>query len=255
MSSAILYVAIVAIWAGVLIPRWLRRDSSSSEPAGDSAGEDLSTAKSDSAAPGEEPVARPRRQDPAPVAHATPRAEGGLQARTGTRREARAEARTEARTRAEARPEAAEARREASRGEPRGGPPDQEHKRVLSARRRLLGMLLMLAIGSGALAFTKLAAWWVVVPPSVMLLSYMALLREAAKADAEQRDLARTRAVRTVAAAPPVAVPTAAPPAPAPGAEVIDLSASLGPAGEEFYDQYADAKLRAVGDLARALAS
>ena len=27
MSSAILYVAIVAIWAGVLIPRWLRRDS------------------------------------------------------------------------------------------------------------------------------------------------------------------------------------------------------------------------------------
>ena len=28
MSSAILYVAIVAIWAGVLIPRWLRRDTS-----------------------------------------------------------------------------------------------------------------------------------------------------------------------------------------------------------------------------------
>ena len=31
MSSAILYVAIVAIWAGVLIPRWLRRDSSAEE--------------------------------------------------------------------------------------------------------------------------------------------------------------------------------------------------------------------------------
>ena len=27
MSSAILYLAIVAIWACVLIPRWLRRDS------------------------------------------------------------------------------------------------------------------------------------------------------------------------------------------------------------------------------------
>ena len=27
MSSAILYVAIVVIWAAVLIPRWLRRDS------------------------------------------------------------------------------------------------------------------------------------------------------------------------------------------------------------------------------------
>jgi len=126
---------------------------------------------------------------------------------------------------------------------------------VLSARRRLLGMLLMLVIGSGVLAFTKLAAWWVVVPPSVMLLGYMSLLREAAKTDAEQRELARTHAVRTVAAAPPAAVPPATPPAPAPDAEVIDISASLGPAGEEFYDQYADAKLRAVGDLARALAS
>ena len=116
-------------------------------------------------------------------------------------------------------------------------------------------MLLMLVIGSGVLAFTKLAAWWVVVPPSVMLLSYMSLLREAAKADAEQRELARAHAARTVAVAPPAAVPPAAPPAPVPDAEVIDISASLGPAGEEFYDQYADAKLRAVGDLARALAS
>jgi hypothetical protein len=41
----------------------------------------------------------------------------------------------------------------------------------------------------------------------------------------------------------------AAPPAPPPDAEVIDISATIGPAGEEFYDQYADAKLRAVGDL------
>ena len=159
-----------------------------------------------------------------------------------------------------------EARRESparGRREPRGGPrslPEPEHKRVLSARRRLLGMLLMLVISSGALAFIKLAAWWVVVPPSAMLLGYMALLREAAKADAERRELARTHAASTA----PVAAPATAIaprlarlprllPAPAPDAEVIDISASLGPAGEEFYDQYADAKLRAVGDLARAL--
>ena len=131
---------------------------------------------------------------------------------------------------------------------------------MLSARRRLLGMLLMLVIGSAALTFTELAAWWVVVPPSVMLLSYIALLREAAKADAEQRELARTHAARTAAAAPPAAPPAPAPvpvpvPVPVLHAEVIDISASLGPAGQEFYDQYADAKLRAVGDLARALAS
>ena len=34
MSSAILYVAIVAIWIGVLVPRWLRHDSSQTRQAG-----------------------------------------------------------------------------------------------------------------------------------------------------------------------------------------------------------------------------
>ena len=34
LSSAILYLAIVAIWAGVLVPRWLRRSHSASNAAG-----------------------------------------------------------------------------------------------------------------------------------------------------------------------------------------------------------------------------
>jgi hypothetical protein len=141
---------------------------------------------------------------------------------------------------------------------------------VLAARRRLFGMLLILALGSGTLAVTKMAAWWVVMPPFVMLAGYVALLREASKADAERRELARVRAAEAAPerAAPPVtttgtvpaagaaaAAAPAAPVAPAPppvplvpDAEVIDISASL---GKEFYDQYADAKLRAVGDLAR----
>ena len=130
---------------------------------------------------------------------------------------------------------------------------------MLSARRRLLYMLLVLAIGSGALAFTGMAAWWVIVPPAIMLAGYLALLREAARADAERRELARARARARATAAAAVAVAAAkrttppAPPAPAPDAEVIDISASLTQADKEFYDQYADAKLRAVGDLARAL--
>jgi hypothetical protein len=129
-------------------------------------------------------------------------------------------------------------------------------------------MLLILAIGTGALAATKMAAWWVVIPPAVMLLGYVAVLRAAAKADTERREPVRTRATARPApapavarasarpataarpAAPPAPAPArpAAPTAPAPAAEVIDISASLVPAGEEFYDQYADAKLRAVGD-------
>jgi hypothetical protein len=143
-----------------------------------------------------------------------------------------------------------------------GDKPSAERKKVLAARRRLLGMLLALAIGSATLAVTKMAAWWVIVPPFVMLTGYMGLLREASKADAERRELPRARAAEAAdaqAASPATstapatgAVPAApvAPPAPpVPDAEVIAISASLTEGGEEFYDQYADAKLRAVGDL------
>jgi hypothetical protein len=287
VSSAILYVAIVAIWAGVLIPRWLRRDSSSSSSGGRADGE-IATPEpvtTEPEAPSEEPVPRSRHRDePVPAARPVTRSQarglahpaGRPEARGAGRSEAREAGRSEAREagRSEAREAGRSEAREAGRSEarpagrrevPRGGPRDDEHKRVLSARRRLFGMLLALVIGSGALAVTKMAAWWVVVPPSFMLLGYMALLREAAKADAERRELARTR-TRTAAApadrhagtgrpavpARPAAAPVTGPP-PVPDAEVIAISASLTSAGEEFYDQYADAKLRAVGDLAPAL--
>ena len=124
---------------------------------------------------------------------------------------------------------------------------------MLSARRRLLMLLLVLTAASCALAVTRLAAWWVMAPPVVMLLGYLTLLREAAQADAERRELASSRAAEGAAelAAPAAPGPAPAPaPAPAPDAEIIDISASMAKGGAEFYDQYADAKLRAVGDLA-----
>jgi len=241
LSSAILYVAIVAIWAGVLIPRWLRRDSAASERYS----EDLTTAETEVEA---EPAPPPRRRDATPPA----RREEPTAPRAPARPEVRAEARSE--TRREVR---SEAQPEVSADPPDGGPRDGEHKKVLTARQRLLYLLLALAIGSSALAFTKMAAWWVVVPPTIMLLGYLGLLREAAKADAERRELARTRATAAAAVAAarretaPAPVPAPAPPVP--DAEVIDISASLTSAGQEFFDQYADAKLRAVGDLAFAM--
>jgi hypothetical protein len=148
--------------------------------------------------------------------------------------------------------------------------PSAEHKKVLAARRRLLGMLLALALGSCVLAVAKMAAWWVIGPPFIMLTGYLALLREASKVDAERRELARARVAEETAdqGAPPAtatavgsapaagaaaaaapAAPVAPPPAAVPDAEVIDISASVGQGDKEFYDQYADAKLRAVGDL------
>ena len=241
MSSAILYVAIVAIWAGVLIPRWLRRDSAASERYS----EDLTTAETEVEA---EPAPPPRRRDAPPPARREEPAAPRAPARPEVRAEARSETRREVRS---------EAQPEVSADPPDGGPRDGEHKKVLTARQRLLYLLLALAIGSSALAFTKMAAWWVVVPPTIMLLGYLGLLREAAKADAERRELARTRATAAaaVAAARRETAPASAPPAPAPNAEVIDISASLTSAGQEFFDQYADAKLRAVGDLAFPLAT
>jgi hypothetical protein len=123
---------------------------------------------------------------------------------------------------------------------------------VLSSRRRLLGLIVLIVIGSAALAVTRMAAWWVLGPPSVMLLGYLVLLREASKADAERRELISARAdgvadvdTRVVPVAP--AVPVARP-VRVPDAEVIEISASRGPANGGLYDQYADAKLRAVGD-------
>ena len=246
MSSAILYVAIVAIWAGVLIPRWLRRDSAASQRAS----EDLTSAEAETSA-SDEVAAEPapplwRRDDSAGSARPA-----RLQERAAARVPARAEAPV---------PAQAEARASASAPAPAevsdGEPGQREHTKVLTARRRLLYMLLVLAIGSGALAVTKMAAWWVIVPPTVMLLGYTGMLREASKADAERRELARTRATAAaaVAAARRDAPPVPAAPVPVPDAEVIDISASLTSAGQEFFDQYADAKLRAVGDLARSLA-
>jgi hypothetical protein len=142
----------------------------------------------------------------------------------------------------------------------------------LRARRRLLGMLLALAVASGVLAGMQLAAWWVMLPPTVMLLGYVGLLREASKADAERRsvaaeresvaaerevvrqqspDVARSATAKTPAAAPvAVAVPAPAvppvpvvPPAPAAVAEVIDITARV---SDDLFDQYTDGR-RAVG--------
>jgi len=126
---------------------------------------------------------------------------------------------------------------------------DPGHRRVLAARRRLLIMLLALSVASGALAGTRMAAWWVIVPPSVMLLGYLLLLREAAKADAERREMARDRMAREAAEGRSVPVAHVTPVAPAgladPAAKII---AFLPPPEEQIYDQYTDAKLRAVGD-------
>ena len=135
---------------------------------------------------------------------------------------------------------------------------------ILQARRRMFVMITILTAGAVGMAATHMAASWVIVPPGMMLGGFMLVLREAARSDAARaRRLAATATARAGARAEAgVARPVrqdavegvvAAEASPAPvaepeptwSAEIIDISARL---GDQLYDQYADAAVRAVGD-------
>ena len=173
MSSAILYLAIIAIWLCVLIPRWLKRDSARG-----------AAAAADTAVAGESPAPAAADPDEAGLAEdgAPQAAEPGVTAR----------------------PQAAPAAPLSA---------EETRRRILTGRRRLLGMLVVLEIAAIALAVVGLAAMWVIIPPTIMLTGYLLLLREAAHADAEraqhaaeaathirERERDRARAVRALAA-------------------------------------------------------
>lgn len=228
MSSAILYLAIIAIWACVLIPRWLRRDSAhqnawaAEHPAlPDEAGRTAKEREFASAA---------ARWVPAPSAG---RAGAGAAGATDDGQEPRPAARH---------PAAASLRR-----------PAAEHQaRIVAARRRMLMILLTLTAAAVGLAAIRLAAWWVSLPPAVMLASYLVLLREASRADAEHAQLTAYAAAlaaerRRAAAARRRAEQAAARRAEqAQTALVIDIAGRM---RDQLYDQYADPGVgRAVGD-------
>jgi hypothetical protein len=253
LSSAILYVAIVGIWAVVLIPRWLRRDSSERGSGVTATTKDTAEDTAADTAEDSAEVAAEVDEQPVPEPYARPRLRSRPQVPQVSRVSQSAQAAQVSQGRGES------GRREGGRRQEGSGDMrrDREHARVLTSRRRLLGLLVLIAIGSAALVVTRMAAWWVLGPPSVMLLSYLVLLREASKADAERRELSYAGAAQMAHGAvadqavpaplAPVA-PVAPRPVRVPDAEIIDISASRGPTGEGLYDQYADAKLRAVGD-------
>ena len=138
---------------------------------------------------------------------------------------------------------------------------DSERRaRMVRGRRRMLWMLVILTAAAAGLAYLRLAASWIVIPPVALLGGYLLVLREAARADAEARELlavqaryAREAEAEAEAEAAPgrttgTSVPTALARDSAetdPRAEIIDISERV---GNELYDQYADAQLRAVGD-------
>jgi hypothetical protein len=296
VSSAILYAAIVAIWIGVLVPRWLRHDytydshlrlrrsSSQLGPQADTGDADARVFSQDgrpqytsfggpgTAQPGQNAAragqpgpdeAESSQREPRP--ERPPAEHDGSMEPAGDRRGERHERP----------PRPSDGDQAVPPSGKRPGTADGERRaRVLRGRRRMLRMLLILTAIAAGLAYLGLAAWWIVVPPAVVLSGYLLLLREAAHADAEARERAAALARRTREAEARRAREAAAqraadarreqarraaqagtpPGGSAPSwtahetlshAEIIDISERV---GDQLYDQYADAKLRAVGD-------
>jgi hypothetical protein len=256
LSSAILYLAIVAIWAVVLVPRWLRPRQAQPRPVPVSA-EPADAGWREPSAPGQdagaradavgEPVAGGAVADGPGAGEAVP--DGPVADGPGA-----AEAVAGADAEAEDAGDAAE-------DEEAAPSPATRRADVLKARRRLLTTLGTLTAIAVALVVTRIDAYWIIIPPAVLLGGYLTLLRKFARIDAERaRRAARIRhaAARDRAAAvsrdPAPATPAAAEPdlGPAPevpeapdGAEIIDISGRI---GDQVYDQYSDAANRAVGD-------
>ena len=264
MSSAILYLAIIAIWAGFLVPAWLRRPHAHSDHA--SAGPLTETETEWHA---RQPEAREHAEADLTVQfveHLT---------KTESDEDARAEAgirvevsehlyvddtvgetfvySEEVEYTAEYEADHAESVTAADRGSGPPAPrPSQSRDQMLRARRRMLSVLAGMTAVSGMFTFLGLLPWWIMAPPAVVLVLYVLLLREIALADAE---LARKRAVweaaegrayarhmRAKAEAERRAAEAAAADS---GAQIIDIS---GRVSDQLYDQYADAAVRAVGD-------
>lgn len=202
MSSVFLYVAIVAIWAFVLVPRWLHRHHAAPRSLSD--GDVASSADAEPYADADDDYGAGSTEYPA--------GEAQLDMHAGA----------------------------ADRALPHGARPPS-HSRMLQARRRLLTMLVLLAATTGAAAAARLLPWWTCAAPVGALVCYFMLLRAAARADAERTQIVAARNAHQARIQAATRRQTAA----APDAQIIDISSRV---GDQLYDQYADATVRAVGD-------
>ena len=100
---------------------------------------------------------------------------------------------------------------------------------MLAARRRLLLVLAGLELAAITLAAVGLAAIWVIIPPSVMLIGYLLLLREAAQVDAE-----RARHEAEAAAHARARQPRAGHATPAEGTSTADVAAAAAALAARF---------------------
>jgi hypothetical protein len=258
VSDSILYLAIVAIWAGFLIPAWVRRPHSARteqecETVEFEVDFDTETGQETGVSEGPErhfvTEPRPAHQTFAPAFSAAPTADLDTSVPadvSDTNSEYRDDVHPHSYAPADPGPGPGP-------GQPADGP-SQSREQMLRARRRMLTILVGLTLATALVAFSGLVQWWICVPPVAMLLLYVALLREIALADAELAskrqawEAARAREAHQAARKAAdwrLEQERSEPEAPEQTAEIIDIS---GRVGDQFYDQYADAAVRAVGD-------
>lgn len=228
MSSALLYLAIVAVWAVVLVPMWLRRDAAAQR---ERFGRVRMLTRRRPPAVGRDAAGGDAVDDDAYVEDA----EAYLDEDVAGVEDDPAE---------DPEPGLAET------GRPRVRPPVSRRRmraRVIARRRRRTTGLVALLLVSVCVAATGAVPWWTVLPPVCFLLFHLALLRAAAQIDAERARARAARRARLQARQAHQArqARLQARPAAEHTADVIDITAR---AREEIYDQYADAELRAVGD-------
>ncbi|GAA4608754.1 hypothetical protein GCM10023195_34630 [Actinoallomurus liliacearum] len=151
MSSALLYLAIVAVWGVVLVPMWLRRDGSRTRNRRlDEDADTLVETPSEAAESLDEALP----EDDVVPARAARSAVG----------------------------------RRASRAA------------VIARRRRRTVGLILLVLTAVATVVAGVTPWWFTLPPSVLLVGHLTLLRSAVKMDAERRRARRLAHLRALEA-------------------------------------------------------
>ncbi|MFC4910949.1 hypothetical protein [Actinomadura gamaensis] len=226
MSSAFLYLAIVAVWAVVLVPMWLRRDTEApafsrllhKRPEEDGADLDLDH---------DEPAGTEQHQ-----------AEHEITAED--------ESLVEGEPSVEGEPPAEQTSPSVNRRPGRAA--------VIARRRRRTVGLTLLVLTAVAVSAAGVAPWWIIAPPVLLLAGHLTLLRvavqmdqaraheeaEAARAEALRAEAARAEAARVQAEAEPDAEQAV----PEDSAEVLEF---VGRPEDEVFDQFADDR-RAVGE-------
>ena len=241
MSSAILYLAIIAIWAVFLVPAWIRRPHAHPADAPEQT-ETFEHADSDLHV---EYVTDTENDVEVSV-------EADFHVEVSRHEHEYQEYRHEVPSYAGYAPDAeSDGHTVSAEAAPR---PSQSREQMLRARRRMLTILGGMTAVTIGFTFLGLVQWWICVPPAGMLVLYVLLLREIALAEAEQ---ARKRAAweagearrlaweaHAQAEAEREAYEAGLAQADA-GAQIIDIS---GRVSDQLYDQYADAAVRAVGD-------